>query len=491
MSKLIYALILLTFIYPVAVRSQTRDCACESQVLPETLALVNGVKITTTDIKKATGEQVGQMQQQVIEARTRELDLMINSKLLALEAKRRGVSTVKLLEDEVVAKVKKPTQADAQVFYDQNKARIKGEFKDVVDDIIGYLAEQQQQKEAKKFADTLRAANEVNVLVTETTPPANAADRARVLATIKGESITSGDVEDALLPLIFDVQEQVYKLRRDELELTINDTLLTQEAQKRKITVEALLEAEVKPKPVTDQQTQAFYDQNKDRVSGDFAQTKDAIKQYLEQIELRQAERALVERLRATATIQTFLVAPESPVFAISTNDQPSLGSADAPVTIVAFTDYQCPSCAAMHPVLEQLVKEYGNKVRLVTRDFPLSQHTEAFKAAEAAEAAREQGKYWEYIQILLHNQSALTVDKLKGYATELSLDRTRFDNALDTGKFTESVQRDVEDGMKLGINGTPTIFINGRRVSAKGHDELKATIDAAYKAATTKTATR
>lgn len=491
MSKLIYALILLTFIYPVAVRSQTRDCACESQVLPETLALVNGVKITTTDIKKATGEQVGQMQQQVIEARTRELDLMINSKLLALEAKRRGVSTVKLLEDEVVAKIKKPTQADAQVFYDQNKARIKGEFKDVVDDIIGYLSEQQQQKEAKKFADTLRAANEVKVLVTETTPPANAADRARVLATIKGESITSGDVEDALLPLIFDVQEQVYKLRRDELELTINDTLLTQEAQKRKITVEALLEAEVKPKPVTDQQAQAFYDQNKDRVSGDYTQTKDAIRQYLEQIELRQAERALVERLRAAATIQTFLVAPESPVFAISTNDQPSLGSADAPVTIVAFTDYQCPSCAAMHPVLEQLVKEYGNKVRLVTRDFPLSQHTEAFKAAEAAEAAREQGKYWEYIQILLHNQSALTVDKLKGYATELSLDRTRFDNALDTGKFTESVQRDVEDGMKLGINGTPTIFINGRRVSAKGHDELKATIDAAYKAATTKTATR
>ena len=73
-----------------------------------------------------------------------------------------------------------------------------------------------------------------------------------------------------------------------------------------------------------------------------------------------------------------------------------------------------------MHPVLEQLVKEYGNKVRLVTRDFPLSQHAQAFKAAEAAEAARDQGKYWEYIQILLRNQSALTVDKLKGYASEL-----------------------------------------------------------------------
>jgi protein-disulfide isomerase len=446
---------------------------------------VNGVKISSNDIKKATVDSVNQLQQQVIDARKHELDLMINSKLLALEAKKRGVTTTALLDQEVVAKVKRPGQTEAQVFYDQNKARIRGEFKDVVDDVIGYLFEQAQQQQAKKFADSLRTMNEVKVLVTEVTPSRTPADRARVVATIKGEKLTAGEVEDSLLPLIFDVQEQVYKLRKDELELSINDTLLDQEAQKRKITTNALLDAEVKTKPVTDEQAQAFYDQNKDRVSGDFTQTKDAIRQYLEQAQVRQAERAFVQKLRATATIQSFLVEPESPVFSISTTDQPSLGKADAPVTIVAFTDYQCPSCAAMHPELERLVKEYGDKVRLVTRDFPLSQHTEAFKAAEAAEAARDQGKYWEYIQILLHNQSALTVDKLKGYASELALDRTKFDSALDSGKFAESVQHDIEDGMKLGINGTPTIFINGRRVSVQGYDQLKSIVDAAFKAAT------
>ena len=312
MSKLIYTLLFLTMVYPAAVRSQTplQDCACESQVLPETLAIVNGVKITSSDIKKSTGDQVTQLQQQVIEARKRELDLIINSKLLEREAKQRGLSTMKLLEQEVVAKVKPATQTEAQVFYEQNKTRIKAEFKDVVDDIISYLSEQQQQKEAKKFADSLRAANEVKLLVTEVTPPATATDRARVLATIKGEAITSGDVEDSLLPMIADVQQQVYKLRKDELELNINDTLLSQEAQKRKITIAALLEAEVKPKPVTDEQVQAFHDRNKERISGDLAETKDAIRRYLEQIELRQAERAFVEKLRATATIQTFLVAP-------------------------------------------------------------------------------------------------------------------------------------------------------------------------------------
>ena len=495
MLRLILVLILLSFVFTAAAKSETpptqtpapapADCACESQVLPDTLAIVNGVKINSLDIKKSIGSSVGQLQAQVVEARKRELDLLINSKLLALEAKKRGISTVKLLEQEVLGKVKRPTQTEAQAFYDQNKARINKEFTDVSNDIIEYLFGQKQQQEAKKLADSLRAANEVKVNVAEVTPPKNDAERARVLATIKDEKITSGDVENSLLPMIFDVQEQVYKLRKDELELTINDTLLTQEADKRKTTPKALLDAEVKPKPVTDQQTQLFYEQNKERVSGDFAQTKDAIRQYLEQIELRQAERIFLEKLRAVASIQVFLVAPESPVFSISTKDQPSLGNANAPVTIVAFTDYQCPSCAAMHPTLERLVDEYGNKVRLVTRDFPLSQHTEAFKAAEAAEAARDQGKYWEYIHLLLRNQSTLTVEKLKGYASELALDRTRFDNALDTGKFTESVQLDIEEGMKLGINGTPTIFINGRRVAAKSYEQLKESIDSVFKSKT------
>ena len=308
MRRLILASILLNLVFSLSGKAQ--DCACEGPALPDTLAIVNGVKITAGDIDRSIGESVGQLQQQVIEARKRELDLMINSKLLALEAKKRGVSTVKLLEDEVVAKVKKPTQTEAQVFYDENKARIKSEFKDVADDIISYLYEQRQQDEAKRFAGTLRAASEVKINVTEVTPPATETDRARVLATVNNESITLGDVENSLLPMISSVQDQIYKLRKDELDLTINDTLLTQEAQKRKITTTTLLDTEAKPKPVTEEQIQLFFDQNKGRVSGDFNQTKDAIRRYLEQAELRQAERAFVEKLRGAASIQVFLVPP-------------------------------------------------------------------------------------------------------------------------------------------------------------------------------------
>ena len=486
MKRVLAAIIVAMFSLPSVVQSQSQtvaeDCACESQVLPSTLAVVNGVAIGARDIDKATGESIRNLQRQVTEARKRELDLLINSKLLAIEAKKRGVTTAKLLDQEVVAKVKPPTQVEARTFYDQNKARIKGDFDEVKDDVMSYLLEERQKVEAKKFADGLRAASDTVVKVPQAAPARNDAERAQVLAVVNGANITAGDVEDSLKALIFEVQEQVYTLRKNELDLTINDTLLVQEAQKRKITTNALLDAEVKPKQVTEEQARLFFEQNKERVSGDFAQTKDSIMSYLQQTELRIAERAFVDKLRGAATVQVFLNAPEPPVFPISTADQPTLGDAKAAVTIVAFTDYQCPSCAAIHPALQRVVRENAGKVRLVARDFPLTQHPEAFKAAEAAEAAREQGKYWEYVHVLMQNQAALGVDKLKSFASELGLDRTRFDSALDSGKFTEMVQRDVEDGMKLGLKGTPTLFINGRRVTAKSYEELKASIDAALK---------
>jgi len=508
MMRLLYALVISIIGLTSAVRSQTptapvtkttptsvsaksepqpvkaiEDCACESQVLPEALAIVNGVRITAHDLEKATGESVRQLQRQVVEARKRELDLLINSRLLSLEAKKRGISTTKLLEQEVLAKVKAPLDTEVQTFYEQNKARIQSDFQGAREEILRYLLEERQRLEAKKFADTLRTGSATKIYIAEFTPPRNEAERAVLLATVNGEKITSGDIEDSLKPFVFEVQESVYKLRKDELYLSVNDTLLVQEAQKRKVTTNALLDTEVKPKAVTEEQARAFFEQNKDRVSGDFAQTRDSIMRYLEQIEVRVAEREFVEELRAAASIQLFLVAPESPVFSVSTVDQPSLGRTEAPVTVVIFTDYQCPSCAAIHPSLERLVKEYGDKVRLITRDFPLTEHSEAFKAAEAAEAAREQGRYWEYAQLLMRNQSALSVDKLKVYASELALDRTHFDSALDSGKFAEMVQRDIEEGMKLRIKGTPTVFINGRRVSAKSYDELKANVEAAFKA--------
>jgi protein-disulfide isomerase len=151
-------------------------------------------------------------------------------------------------------------------------------------------------------------------------------------------------------------------------------------------------------------------------------------------------------------------------------------------VTIVEFTDFQCPTCARIQPVIEQVVNEYGEAVRLVVRDFPLSRHPDAFKAAEAAEAAREQGMYWEYVALMFRHQSALSVDHLKSYASQLGLDRQRFDNALDTGRFADNVRSDRLDGERLGIYATPAIFVNGRPVATPTYESLKTAVDTALR---------
>jgi protein-disulfide isomerase len=481
-KQLFVLLIILAVSLPLA--AQSVDCGCEDKPLPEVLGVVNGVKITKQDLSPETRTRVEQLQRQVVEARQRELDLQIDSLLLESEAKKRGVSPSQVIKDEVIAKVQTPSDTDAQAFYDKNKAEIKGEFKDAKANIVEYLRYDRQQEEASKLAQRLRAAAQVKVLAQPTAPPATNADRARVLAVVNNKQITMGDIEDSLRPMIFNVQEQVYALRKQDIELKVNDTLLSQEAQKKGVTTRALLDTEVSAKvpAVTDAQAQAFYNENKDRISGEFAQLKTQIIQYIREQKEDEATLAYAEQLRRASTVQVNLTAPESPSFAIATDDQPAKGNAKALVTIVEFTDFECPSCARQHPVLERIVSEFGDRVRLVVRDFPLSQHVNARKAAEAAEAAREQGKYWEYVGVLFRNQSALGVDKLREYATQVGLDRTKFDASLDTGKFTEKVQRDLVDGRKLGINGTPTLYINGKRISDNSYESMKSAIEAALK---------
>jgi protein-disulfide isomerase len=338
---------------------------------------------------------------------------------------------------------------------------------------------------ARKLAEQLRASAQVKVIAKPTAPPATAADRARVMATVNDKQITMGDIETSLRPLIFNVQEQVYALRKQDLELKINDTLLSQEAQKKGVTTRALLDTEVTAKVarVTDAEAQAFYDQNKERISGEFAQVKPQVIQYMQERKEREATIAYADVLRKAATLQINLTAPESPAFSIATDDQPAKGNSKAVVTIVEFTDFECPSCAKQHPVLERIVSEFKDQVRLVVRDFPLSQHANARQAAEAAEAAREQGKYWEYVAVLFRNQSALGVEKLRQYATDLGLDRAKFDASLDSGKFAEKIQRDVFDGRKLGISGTPTLYINGKRIADNSYESMKSAIEAVLKA--------
>lgn len=465
------------------------DCGCEVKVPEGVAATVNNVKIAIKDIDEVdenSKARVQELQNQVIEARKQQVNLLINVKLLDAEARKRGISSDKLLETEVTAKLKEPTDAEAQAFFTQNRQQIQGEFNDVKPNIIAYLRAQRQAEGQKALADRLRTGAAVKVMVANPTVAETTADRKRVLATVNNEPITAGDVEDALQSLIFNVQDQVYTIRKVALDAKINDTLLEAEAKRRNITPQELFTQEVIPhiKLVTEADARKFYDENKERVKAPFEQMAAQIIDFLKEQEFQNAAGVYATQLRKNAAIQIYLKEPDPPVVNIAIDDQPMKGNPNAPVTIIEFTDFQCPSCGKTQPLLEEIAKEYGDKLRLVARDFPLDQHQFAEKAAEAAEAAREQDKYWEYTAILFKNQEALAVPNLKEYATQVGLDRAKFDQALDSGKFADKVKRDLREGEKLGVGSTPTLFINGKRVRDKTREGLKAMIDTALKAA-------
>ena len=205
---------------------------------------------------------------------------------------------------------------------------------------------------------------------------------------------------------------------------------------------------------------------------------------YLQEEDRQRLEKQLSEKLRTGANIRWLITEPPQPVQLISVDDDPARGDLNASVTVVEFTDFQCPACAAMQPVLEEVLASYGNKVRFVVRDFPLDKHENARKAAEAANAAKAQGKFFEYASLLFKRQQALDVPSLKKYATELGLNRTRFDSELDRGIYADEVKHDMEDGEMYGIGSTPTIFINGIKLKVLSAEDLRAAIDRAAAAA-------
>ncbi len=165
----------------------------------------------------------------------------------------------------------------------------------------------------------------------------------------------------------------------------------------------------------------------------------------------------------------------------VVTPSDPTRGPKDATVTIIEFSDYECPFCGRFYEEsLPALLKEYGNKVRFVWKDFPLPMHGNAPKASEAAHCAGEQGKYWEYHDVLFQNQRALSIDSLKEYAQRLNLDTGDFESCLSSGKFGKKIKDDMNVARGLGVNGTPTFFVNGERVvGAQPVEEFRRRIDA------------
>ena len=305
-----------------------------------------------------------------------------------------------------------------------------------------------------------------------------------VVATVQGQPIAAEDLTNALRGELLRLEIQRYQTLREKLDDLIADKIFSLEAAQRGVSVQQFIHDQISTKvqAVTPEQVQTFYEANKNRIKQPLEKVSEQITSYLQQQAQEQRRQALLKELRSRYPVT---VALRAPTVEVATEGEPSLGPANAPVTIVEFSDFQCPYCRQTQSTLKQLMAEYEGKIKLVFRDFPLRNiHPQAQKAAEAAQCAAEQQKFWPYHDKLFASTN-LQMDELKKFAQELALNMEQFTSCLDSSKYAAGIDADMQAGQQAGVNATPTFFVNGYPLSgAASYERFKELVDAALEQA-------
>ncbi len=286
----------------------------------------------------------------------------------------------------------------------------------------------------------------------------------RVLAVVGGKRITVGDIEGVNAGAFRQLARQRHDLLEQGLEEAIGRMLLEVEAESRGITTDELWAKEVEGRVVepSDHVVDSFYQARRIGVAKDSIAPR--IRQFLKEEQRAGAARALLASLREKHPVKDYLEPERAEVEA---SGFPSKGPMDAPVTIVEFADFECPYCRQILPSLARLEETYGDKVRLVFRQFPLNSiHRHAQKAAEASLCAHEQDRFWAMHDAMFGEPPALGLQDLKEKAARVAMDVQQFDECLDSGKYAAEVAADLDAALRLGLTGTPAFFINGRFLS-------------------------
>jgi protein-disulfide isomerase len=304
-------------------------------------------------------------------------------------------------------------------------------------------------------------------------------DDSTVFATVDNHPITERDVDDAIIQGVS--PSQLYELRRQLLDKLVDGFLIDQAAKKAGQTRDQYLAAQEDHGPVTETDARKFYDDNKAQIDVQakgqtFDQLKGRIIAMLERNRERKNRQDLVARLRSENKVNVMLTPPR---FKVESDNHPWAGGKDAAVTIVEFSDFQCPYCRAAEPSLKEIRAKYGDRVKFVYEDFPLGFHEHAMDAARAARCAADQDKFWEYHDALFADQSKLSTADLKSKAAKLGLDSKKFATCFDKQVPDAAIKADQARGEALGVSGTPTFFINGREVKgAQSPDKFNTIID-------------
>lgn len=316
-----------------------------------------------------------------------------------------------------------------------------------------------------------------NRSATKTPPPQAVPAAQEVVAMVGNQPITMAEIDKL-------AGRELYEVREKALDELITERVVGTAARAAGMSTDDYLrkQAEARVPLISVSEAKTWFEQNKARLPsglGDksFDDIKDMVVQGLTSDKRRDAMGTLVEEMKAKVGVKLLLRAPRVEVAA----EGPSRGPKTAKVTIVEFSDFQCPFCSRGRKVVDEVVAHYGDKVRVVFRDFPLDFHDKAQKAAEASHCAEDQGKFWPMHDWMFDNQDKLDTDGLKTAARQIGLDSALFEKCLSSGQHSAEVQRHQHDGQKVGVRGTPAFFINGVMLSgAQPFEKFKTEIDRA-----------
>ncbi|CAN5638263.1 hypothetical protein BH24ACI2_BH24ACI2_10520 [soil metagenome] len=423
-----------------------------AQKTDEVLATANGQKFTSKDLTPIVSETFENLPKTIAETRKALLEQQISDILLETEVNARKLTIEKLIETDVTNKVPAPTDKEIQTIYDANRAEIGSKTLAAVrPQIVAFLKREAEEKALPEYLSNLKVKYKVALGRDVNAPNLKPFD---TLAMVNGKPILVENFEAKIKVRLYDIEVNIYDRVRESLEQAVYSALVSAEAKSQNIEASDLIAREITDK------MREFSDE-----------------------ERGQLENALRDRLFKKYNAKFLLKEPAPIVQNVSTDNQPFQGKQNAPVTVVMFTDFQCPACSAVHPVLKKVLAEYGDKIRFVVRDFPLTNiHENAFRAALAANAANAQGKFFEYADLLYKNQTALDVASLKKYAADLGLNQKQFDLDLTSEKFAADVRKDLADGKIYGITGTPTIYVNGVKVRTLSAESFRNAVEKALK---------
>jgi len=310
-------------------------------------------------------------------------------------------------------------------------------------------------------------------------------ERPAVVAKVAGKTITFDELVLPLASRISDLEQQIYRLERERLDQLITKTVLEKEAENQQKPAQEMVKEFLASQDITvgDQEVADYYAENRSRWTewkGSEQELTAQIRAYLLQLKAQERVLAYAKSLNSKYGVELYLKEPRSANIQVSLEkDDPVWGPEDAPLTIFEFSDYQCSACRRNHQVVQELRHMFKDRIKWVFKDFPMPGHKWARGAALAAHCAAEQGKFWQYQDLLFNSQEELSSERLTQLAKDLGLQMEPFNECLEAAKFQAHVERDIEQGKKFGLNTTPTFVINNRLVSgAPPPDRFKQIID-------------